>query len=163
MGYVKTVVCVLVVFLAGCGVFLTTAGDVAPAQSAAADEGEGSPPAGDYAPAEPAEDYAPAGDSSGSGGGQPTAASASYQECDVFNGQVSFCHGWYQGKAVALEDGSYQECDIFNGQISFCHGWYQGKAVALKDGSYQECDIFNGQISFCHGWYQGKAVILTDR
>ena len=115
------------------------------------------------APPAAADDRAAADESPDKGGDQPTAAGVSYQECDIFNGQVSFCRGWYQGKAVVLRDGSYQECDIFNGQISICHGWYQGEAEVLQDGSYQSCDVFNGQVSFCRGWYKGKAVVRTDR
>ena len=61
---------------------------------------------------------------------------------------------------VVLKDGAYRECQITNGQVFSCSGWFQGKTVAMKDGAYHLCDITNGQVFSCDGsWYQGKAVV----
>lgn len=83
----------------------------------------------------------------------------SFQRCSIFNGQVSFCRGWYHGQAVVLRDGAYRSCRVFNGQVSFCGSWYQGEAVAFRDGAYRSCRIFNGQISNCGTWYRGEAAV----
>jgi hypothetical protein len=33
-----------------------------------------------------------------------------------------------------MKDGAYRECDVFNGQVTSCGAWYQGKAVVLRPG-----------------------------
>src|SRR5262245_15619835 len=48
---------------------------------------------------------------------------------------------------------TYRECEIFNGQVSHCGTWYQGKAVVYADGAYRTCDIFNGRVMSCGTWY----------
>ena len=87
-----------------------------------------------------------------------TAFAGSWETCDVVNGQIFSCKGWFNGTTVAYKDGSWQSCDIVNGQIFSCKGWFNGTAVAYKDGSYQSCDIVNGQIFSCKGWFNGTTV-----
>lgn len=92
----------------------------------------------------------------------PVRRRGSYQRCDIFNGRVSFCRGWYHGQAVVYKDGAYRSCRVFNGQVSFCGSWYQGEAVAFRDGAYRSCRIFNGQISNCGTWYKGEACVYRE-
>lgn len=90
----------------------------------------------------------------------PPPRRGSFQRCSIFNGQVSFCRGWYHGYAVVYHDGAYRRCRIFNGQISSCGSWYQGHAVAFRDGALRSCRIFNGQISHCGTWFKGEAAVF---
>jgi hypothetical protein len=86
----------------------------------------------------------------------------SFKSCSIFNGQVSFCRGWYHGQAVVFRDGAYRSCRIFNGQVSFCGSWYQGEAVVFRNGAYRSCRIFNGQVSSCSTWYRGEAAVYRE-
>lgn len=91
---------------------------------------------------------------------RPPTRRGSWQRCSIFNGQVSFCRGWYHGQSVVFRDGAYRSCRIFNGQVSFCGSWFQGHAVAFRDGAFRSCQIFNGQISHCGTWYRGEAAVF---
>lgn len=94
---------------------------------------------------------------------RPTYRSSSsrgaYYNCDIFNGRVGHCRGWYHGHAVVYHNGSYQRCRIFNGQVSFCSGWYKGTAPVLRGSVWETCDIFNGRVGHCRGWYRGQAAV----
>ena len=88
------------------------------------------------------------------------AGSGKYETCDIVNGDVFSCSGWYQGKAVVINprSGKYETCDIVNGDVFSCSGWYQGKAAVInpRSGKYEQCDIVNGDVFSCSGWYQGS-------
>lgn len=92
----------------------------------------------------------------------PKPRRGSWERCEIFNGQVSHCRGWYHGQAVVFNDGAYRSCRIFNGQISNCGSWYQGEAVAFRDRAFRLCRIFNGQISHCGSWYRGEAAVFRE-
>lgn len=91
--------------------------------------------------------------SSAFGGGR------AFRSCDIFNGQVKTCGGWFQGEAVIEHDSKLRECKLFNGQVKTCGAPYNGKAVVFEDNAYRECRITNGRVMSCGGWYTGKAVL----
>lgn len=101
-------------------------------------------------------------EASTSGHTAPSSSDTVYRTCDIFNGQVTSCGGWYRGEAVLYHDGAYRTCDVFNGRVSHCGSWYRGEAPVYQDGAYRLCDIFNGQISHCGSWYRGPAVVARD-
>ena len=64
---------------------------------------------------------------------------------------------WLLGSSQAFA-GKYETCDIINGEVTYCHGWFSGKSVVKNNGRYETCDIINGEVTYCHGWFSGKSV-----
>lgn len=94
-----------------------------------------------------------------SSGGIALGGSPTFRQCDIFNGQVKSCGGWFQGEAVIEHDGKLRECKLFNGQVKTCGAPYNGDAVVFESNAYRECRITNGRVMSCGGWYTGKAVL----
>jgi hypothetical protein len=82
-----------------------------------------------------------------------------FRQCDIFNGQVKTCGGWFQGETVLEHDGKLRECKVFNGRVKTCGAPHNGKAVVFDDDAYRECRITNGRVMSCGGRYTGRAVL----
>ena len=67
---------------------------------------------------------------------------------------------WLMSTSTAFA-GKYEKCEIFNGEVTNCTGWYTGSHVAVsrQSGKYEKCEVFNGEVTNCTGWYTGKHVV----